>query len=225
MRPPARRRALLEKFTHRGRHLRYVAEADGKWMAILTFSGAAPHLKAREKRLGWSPRQRARRLGFIINSSRFLQLLARERHPNLASKVLSLAMRRVAQDWQESWGQRPLVVESFVDETIYRGTCYTGRAGLSKWEPARGFPVVLATTTPSTDRPRPFICGSWNPERARYCAVANCPPPSGMPRPKSLACAAVATLLGAGNYQGYEDAGAKSPAKRAIQSQVVEVFL
>ena len=58
-----------------GRPLRYVAEADGKWMAILTFSGAAPQLKAREKRLGWSPRQRARRLGYIINNSRFLQTI------------------------------------------------------------------------------------------------------------------------------------------------------
>jgi hypothetical protein len=65
-----------------------VAEADGKWMAILTFSGAAPHLKAREKWFGWSPRQRARRLGFLINNSRFLLLVERERHPNLVSKVL-----------------------------------------------------------------------------------------------------------------------------------------
>lgn len=31
------------------RHLRYVAEVYGDWMAILTFSGAAPHLKARKK--------------------------------------------------------------------------------------------------------------------------------------------------------------------------------
>ncbi len=29
-------------------HLRYVAEVDGQWVALLAFSGAAPHLKARE---------------------------------------------------------------------------------------------------------------------------------------------------------------------------------
>ncbi|HUF64325.1 MAG TPA: hypothetical protein VMN36_19770 [Verrucomicrobiales bacterium] len=28
-----------------GRHMRYVAEADGRWVALLSFSGAAPHLK------------------------------------------------------------------------------------------------------------------------------------------------------------------------------------
>ena len=107
-----------------GRHLRYVAEVDGDWVAILTFSGAAPHLKPREKWVGWSPRQRARRLGFVINNSRFLLLVERERHPNLASKILGLALRRVAQDWQERWEQHPLVVESFVDESRFRGTCY-----------------------------------------------------------------------------------------------------
>ena len=51
-----------------GRYLRYVAEVDGDWLAILTFSGAAPHLKQREKWVGWSPRQRARHLGFVINN-------------------------------------------------------------------------------------------------------------------------------------------------------------
>ncbi|MFZ9935470.1 MAG: Druantia anti-phage system protein DruA [Luteolibacter sp.] len=44
-----------------GRHLRYVAEVDGEWVALLTFSGAAPKLKGREKWLGWSPRQQALR--------------------------------------------------------------------------------------------------------------------------------------------------------------------
>jgi hypothetical protein len=77
-----------------GRHLRYVAEAEGQWVAILSFSGAAPHLKAREKWLRWSSRQRARRLSLVINNSRYLLLVERERHPNLASKVLGLALER-----------------------------------------------------------------------------------------------------------------------------------
>jgi hypothetical protein len=76
-----------------------VAEVDGDWVAILTLTGAAPHLKQREKWVGWSPKQRAPRLGFVINNSRFLLLVERERHPNLASKILGLALRRVAQGW------------------------------------------------------------------------------------------------------------------------------
>ncbi|HUF63728.1 MAG TPA: Druantia anti-phage system protein DruA, partial [Verrucomicrobiales bacterium] len=57
--------------------------ADGRWVGLLAFSGAAPHLKGREKWIGWSPRQRARRLALVVNNSRFLLLVERERHPKL----------------------------------------------------------------------------------------------------------------------------------------------
>jgi len=107
-----------------GQTLRYVAELDGQWVALLTFSAAALHLKAREHWLGWTPRQRARRLGFVVNNSRFLVLPERQRFPNLASRVLGLCLRRLSEDWQTRWGHPVLVVESFVDETRYRGTCY-----------------------------------------------------------------------------------------------------
>jgi len=45
-----------------GQSLRYVAELDGQWVALLSFSAPALQIKAREKWLGWTPRQRARRL-------------------------------------------------------------------------------------------------------------------------------------------------------------------
>ncbi|MBM3835463.1 MAG: DUF4338 domain-containing protein, partial [Verrucomicrobia bacterium] len=44
-----------------GQSLRYVAELDGQWVALLSFSAPALQIKAREKWLGWTPRQRARR--------------------------------------------------------------------------------------------------------------------------------------------------------------------
>ena len=107
-----------------GQTLRYVAELDGQWVALLCFSAAALHLKGREQWIRWSPRQRARRLGLVVNNSRFLVLPERQRYPNLASRVLGLALRRLSNDWQALWGHPVLVVESFVDETRYRGTCY-----------------------------------------------------------------------------------------------------
>lgn len=107
-----------------GRSLRYVAELNGAWVALLCFSGAAPHLKAREKWIGWSVRQRARRLGMVVNNSRFLVLTDRHAYPNLASRVLGLGLRRLEADWRQQWGTPVLLVESFVDESQYRGTCY-----------------------------------------------------------------------------------------------------
>lgn len=107
-----------------GETVRYVAELDGHWVALLAFSAASLHLKAREKWIRWSPRQRARRLGLIVNNSRFLVLLERQRLPNLASRALGLCLRRLSADWLARWKHPVWVVESFVDESQYRGTCY-----------------------------------------------------------------------------------------------------
>jgi hypothetical protein len=107
-----------------GQSLRSVAEVDGRWVALVSFSAAALHLKAREHWIGWSARQRARRLALVVNNSRFLVLPERQRYPNLASRVLGLCLRRLSSDWQQHWGHPVLVVESFVAETQYRGTCY-----------------------------------------------------------------------------------------------------
>ncbi len=107
-----------------GPSLRYVAQVDGQWVALITFSGASPHTKAREQKIRWTPRQRARRLSFVVNNSRFLVLPERQRYPNLASRVLALCLKRLSGDWQERWGHPVLLVESYVDESQYRGTCY-----------------------------------------------------------------------------------------------------
>ncbi|MFT6235143.1 MAG: hypothetical protein ACJAU9_000214 [Lentimonas sp.] len=55
-----------------GRLLRYVAELNGEWIALMAFSGAAPNLKSREEWIVWSQLQKARRLGFVVNNSRYL---------------------------------------------------------------------------------------------------------------------------------------------------------
>ena len=121
-----------------GQSLRYVAELDGHWVALIAFSAASLHLKAREQWIAWSPRQRARRLPFVVNNSRFLVLPERQRYPNLASRVLGLCLRRLSGDWQERWLHPVLVVESFVDESQYRGTCYRA-CGFAAVGATRGF--------------------------------------------------------------------------------------
>jgi len=121
-----------------GQTLRYVAELDGQWVALLTFSAAAFHLKLREHWIRWTPRQCARRLLFVVNNSRFLVLPERARFPNLASRVLGLCLRRLSADWQAQWEHPVLVVESFVDESRYRGTCYRA-CGFEAVGPTEGF--------------------------------------------------------------------------------------
>lgn len=106
-----------------GEQLRYVAVVGGEWVALLSWSAAAQHLREREKWIGWTHQQRRRRLAFIANNSRFL-ILPHIKCPNLASRVLALCTSRLSSDWQQAYGHVILAVESFVDSQLFRGTCY-----------------------------------------------------------------------------------------------------
>ena len=57
-----------------GEQLRYVAEYQGQWVALLAWCAGAYHLKARETWIGWSPPQKKRRRPLVVNHSRFLVL-------------------------------------------------------------------------------------------------------------------------------------------------------
>jgi hypothetical protein len=106
-----------------GEQLRYVAEHEGQWVALLSWSAAAYHLKHREAWIGWSRRQKQRRLPLAVNNSRFL--IREGFHvPNLASRVMKLCLQRLAPDWQTAYGHAVLVAESFVDLDQHLGTCY-----------------------------------------------------------------------------------------------------
>jgi hypothetical protein len=106
-----------------GRSLRYVAEAQGRWVALLGWNSAAYHLKAREAWIGWSPGQRQKRLALVGQNSRFL-ILPGVQCPNLASRLLAMCAQRLDADWRQAHGHGLLLGESFVDPERYQGTCY-----------------------------------------------------------------------------------------------------
>ena len=43
---------------------------------------------------------------------------------NLASYVLGQVERRIGDDWEQQWGYRPVLMETFVDPAHFAGTCY-----------------------------------------------------------------------------------------------------
>lgn len=51
-------------------------------------------------------------------------MLPEGRHPNLASFLLARALRRLSGDYRVAWGQPVVAVETFVDPSTHRGTCY-----------------------------------------------------------------------------------------------------
>ena len=106
-----------------GEQMRYVAEYQGQWVALLSWSAAAYHLRHREAWIGWSRPQKRRRLPLAVNNSRFL-IRPAFHVPNLASRVMKLCLQRLASDWQAVYGHAVLVAESFVDREQHLGTCY-----------------------------------------------------------------------------------------------------
>ncbi len=109
-----------------GAHLRYLVESSrlpGRYLACLQFSSPAWKMAPRDAWIGWDDQQRKRNLQLIVTQSRFLVLPWVE-VKGLASMILSLAARRLPQDWQTLYGYRPLLLETLVDRSRYRGTCY-----------------------------------------------------------------------------------------------------
>lgn len=106
-----------------GAQIRYVVHAADRMVAILGFGAAAWKTRPRDDFIGWTHPQRQDRLHLLVNNARFL-LPPWVRCPNLASRILGLATRRLPGDWLARFGYRPVLLETFVQWPRFRGTCY-----------------------------------------------------------------------------------------------------
>jgi hypothetical protein len=113
-----------------GDYLRQVIEVDGQPVALLVWGPACYALKDRDRWISWSTPQRLERLKLIVQNRRFLVLADKGQSPNLASQAMGAALRALPEQWQQSFGYRPLLAESFTDPEAYAGTCYKA----SNWE-------------------------------------------------------------------------------------------
>ena len=101
----------------------WLRDRRGRKLGCLLFEAGTTRLPCRDAWIGWRDRDRAKRLKGVVSNSRFL-IFPWVRVPYLASKALSMAVRRLPGDWQERHGLEPVLVETFVDPAKYRGTCY-----------------------------------------------------------------------------------------------------
>lgn len=107
-----------------GENAGYLAcDGRGREVACLLFGAPAWRCAARDAYLQWPSSERAARLKFLANNTRFL-ILPWVRTPHLASHVLGAAAARIGQDWRRKYGHGLEWLESFVDTSRYRGTCY-----------------------------------------------------------------------------------------------------
>ncbi len=106
-----------------GRQLRYLINSRHGWLGGFGFSAAALQLAARDQWIGWDKEERQTHLHRVIGMSRFLIRPSVDCH-NLASKVLSMSVARLAVDFEQRYHYTPYLIESFVDLERYSGTCY-----------------------------------------------------------------------------------------------------
>jgi len=112
-------------FTTRvGQSISYLARTcSGRPVGCLLFGAAAWKTAARDTFVGWSIKQRERNISRVINNMRFL-IPPWVVVPHLASHILAMALRRLPDDWCGKYGFKPVLVETFVEQERFQGTCY-----------------------------------------------------------------------------------------------------
>jgi len=123
-------RELLSRYHYLGyampygarlQYLVYVSRPRREVVGCVQFSSPAWRMKVRDQWIGWDDATRKLRLQHIVNNSRLL-VVARIR--NLASMVLSRALKRLRADWRQQYGLDPWLVETLVDRQQFYGGCY-----------------------------------------------------------------------------------------------------
>ena len=106
-----------------GAQLRYFIYSNKQPVALLSFGASAWTTAPRDQFIGWQKSQRESQLHHVINNARFL-ILPWIKVPHLASKLLSMAAKRVQVDWLERYHYKPVLLETFVEVERFKGICY-----------------------------------------------------------------------------------------------------
>lgn len=106
-----------------GRSCRYLFASDNILLGAISFTSPSWGIKSRDTILQQIGIPMSSIHDSVVNNSRFL-ILPNATIPNLASKALSLSTRAVVNDWEEYYTFKPLVAETFVEPTLFKGTCY-----------------------------------------------------------------------------------------------------
>lgn len=107
-----------------GKCLKYLIYGDGQLLGCIAFSSPAKKLGQRDKLL-------AELFNYTIddihknciNNSRFL-IFPFVKVKNLASRILSEVAKKVTQDWIDYYSLKPVLIETFVQVSLFKGICY-----------------------------------------------------------------------------------------------------
>ena len=92
-------------------------------VACIGWGSAAWAVQSREEFIGWTKPVKNKNLHFVMNNTRFL-VLPWVTVKCLASKVLSLNIKRISTDWIKIYNYPLYMLETFVEQDRFKGTCY-----------------------------------------------------------------------------------------------------
>jgi hypothetical protein len=104
-----------------GTQLRYLIRCQEGVVGAFGIGPAAYNLDCRDHWIGWDKAAKQSNLPQAIGLARFL-IRPGIRIPNLPSLAYRLLFDRVAEDWQERYGIKPVLIETFVDRSTKTGT-------------------------------------------------------------------------------------------------------
>ncbi len=107
-----------------GENLQYLFyDRHNRLLGCMLYGAAAWHVADRDHYIGWDASARKRNLSRIANNMRFL-ILPWVQVPHLASHILAIIRHRLSRDWQDKYGHPILLIETFVEQDRFAGTCY-----------------------------------------------------------------------------------------------------
>lgn len=107
-----------------GENMKYmVYDRWNRPLACLLFGSAAWNVSSRDEWIGWTSQLRKANLHYLTNNMRFL-ILPWVQVPHLASHLLAKIARRISYDWIQRYGHPIHLLETFVEQDRFRGTCY-----------------------------------------------------------------------------------------------------
>jgi hypothetical protein len=106
-----------------GAQVRYLINSPAGYLSAIGFSAAAWKVAPRDSWIGWNRERRVQNLHLLVDNSRFL-ILPWVNCKHLASKILSLCLKRLPEDWRNVYGYTPVLMETFVEKDRFKGTCY-----------------------------------------------------------------------------------------------------
>jgi hypothetical protein len=106
-----------------GEHLKLMAYAGERPVALFAWSSAPRHLAPRDRYIGWTKEARKQNIRYVAYNSRYL-ILPWVAVPHLASHLLGRMARMLSGEWEKVYGHPVYFAETFVDPQRFKGTCY-----------------------------------------------------------------------------------------------------